>query len=801
MMHSHDLRQAWRGLWKNPGFTCIAVLTLAVGIGANTAILSFVNALLLKPLPYPAPERLVMLFENHVTNGWHKTFVGAPIIGEWRRQASSFDGIAGFGGGDFILTGDGPPEHLKGSRVSANTFSLLGVGPILGRDFRPDEETYGNHHVILLSAEAWRRRFGENKNVVGRTLTINGDVCVVIGVMPANSIFPARDRDLWMPLAFSADDLQNRHAHNYNAFARLKPRVTVDQARAEMTSVAKRLEADEQNRGWGAEVYPLHESLFGEARPILLMLLGSVSFVLLIACANIANLLLARAASRSQEFGIRLALGASPFQIIRQLLTESVALASLGGLAGVLFAILFLKALIRFTDHDIARIVRTIDLDATTLLFTIVISLVAGVLFGLAPALQVSNPSLVSQINESGRGNSSSAERHRLRSTLVIGEVALSLILLVGSGLCIRSFGRLLSQDMGFNPEHLVSIPISVPRKSYPEHAEKERLFNSLLTQVRALPGVDSAALAYGLPLSGMDSMLYTRINDAPEPRPGEAVSAGYSQISAGYFKTLNIPILAGRDFTDRDRAESPAVVIVDQTFAKIFNLGTNIVGRRITIGDGATNAEIIGLVKDVKRSEINKPPKGEMYRAFRQNCWGTLTLTVRTKQDPSQLTRAIRHELDQIDKDVPFGEVSAVTQLVARSIATQRVSMQLLTLFAGAALFLATIGIYGVLACSVTQRTPEIGIRMALGAQRPDVIRLIINHGMRLVAVGLVIGLVGALAISRVLQTFLFEIKPFDPITFISVAMLLSMAALLACYLPARRATRVDPLRSLRHD
>jgi putative ABC transport system permease protein len=728
--------------------------------------------------------------------------LGPPIVGEWRRQASVFTGIAGYGGGDFILTGDGPAEHLRGMRVSANTFALLGINPILGRDFRPDEETHGNHHVALLSAEAWRRRFGEDKNIVGRTLTINGDPCVIIGVMPPDSVFPSRDRDVWMPLAFSSDELKSRHSHSYNAFARLKPGVTLEQARAEMKTIAKRMESDEQNRGWGAEVYPMHEILFGEARPVLLMLWGSVAFVLLIACANIANLLLARSTSRSQEFGIRLALGARPAQIIRQLLTESVALATLGGLAGILVAFVFLKVIVQFSEPDVARIVRTIHIDLTTLLFTLGISVAAGILFGLAPALQVANPSLVGQMNESGRGNSVGAQRHRLRSALVIGEVALSLILLVCSGLFIRSFGKLLSQDMGFNPEHVVSIGISLAGKGYPEHADRERFFSQFLTRVRAAPGADSAVLAFGVPFSNMsDSSLYTRINDAPEPRPGEAVSAGYSQTSPGYFKTMGIPLLAGRDFNERDGVDSQPVVIVDQTFVRIFNLGTNILGRRVTIGDGTTNAEIIGLVKDVKRNELNKPPQGLMYRPYRQSCWGALTLTVRTLQEPAQLARSVRAELDKIDKDIPLAEAITVTRLVARSATQQRVSMQFLTIFAGTALFLAGLGIYGVLACSVTQRTQEIGIRMALGAQRSNVLQLIVGHGMRLVGIGILIGVAAALACSRLLQALLFEIKPFDPITFAAVAVVLSLAALVACYLPARRATRVDPLHALRHE
>jgi putative ABC transport system permease protein len=802
MMHSHDIRQAWRALWKYPGFTIVAALTLAIGIGANTAIFSFVNAILLKPLPYKEPDRLVELFENHLTNGWHKVTLGAPMIDEWRRQNTVFEGIAGRGWSGFILTGRGQPEQLKGRLISANAFSLLGIKPFLGRDFLPTEETNGNHHVILLSHESWKRRFGSEKDIIGRSLTINGDVCTVVGVMPPNTRYPDPNLDLWMPLAFNADQLSNRHAHNYQAFARLKPGITLERARAEMDSIVLRMaDANAENRGWGAEVFPMHEIIVGDSQTLLWMLLGSVGLVLLIGCANIANLLLARAAARAHEFGIRLALGASPVQIVRQLLTESLALSALGGILGILVAFAGLKMLLHFSPPDLPRISEGVHLDGPTLLFTAAASIIAGLFFGLAPALQVTNPSLVIQINETSRGNSSGLRRHRLRAAFVISEVALSLMLLAGAGLFIRSFARIVSQDLGFNPEHLITAGVGLPDRSYSDQADKARFFDRLLTNLRELPGLENTALAYGVPLTGQSSSLYARILGEPEPRPGESVAAGYSQISEGYFRAMNTPILAGRDFNNRDLTNAQPTVIVDEKFVRNFHLGTNVVGRHIKIGDGTEDAEIIGLVRETKRTGVAEETRGEMYRPFRQNLWGYMNVVVRRQQDPSAFTRLLRAEIDKIDKDIPIDSVRTMTQLVNTSVAQRRLSVQLLTGFASVALFLAAIGIYGVLACSVTERRQEIGIRMALGAQRSDVLNLVVGQGMRMVLIGVALGIAGALGVGRLIATLLYQVKPFDPMTFGAVSILLTVAALLACYLPAKRATRVEPIVALRHE
>jgi putative ABC transport system permease protein len=798
----NDLRFTFRQLLKNPGFTAVAVLTLALGIGANTAIFSFVNAILLRPLPYKDPERLVMVFENHAENGWLKNAVGAPVLAEWRKQSTAFEGLAARGGSTFILTGKSQPENIPGSRLSVNIFSLLGIKPMLGRDFLPEEETHGRHQVVMLSHELWQRRFGGDTNLLGQAIAINSEPHIVIGVMPPRTFFPKRNTQLWIPLAFSPGELRQRHAHNYNVYGRLKPGVTLAQARAEMDLIARRMaEADEQNKGWGAEVHPLHDILVGDSRRTLMVLLVSVGLVLLIGCANIANLLLARSAARAREFAIRAALGAGRAQMIRQLLTESLLLSVCGGTGGILIAALGLQALVRFSPPDLPRVWEGIHLDGWTLGFTVVVTLLTGLIFGLAPALQASSPTLASVLNEASRGSSVGRGRQRLRAALVVSEVALSLMLLVCAGLMIRSFGRLLAQDLGFVPEHVITMGLDLPGKNYPSHTAETRFYDALLARARALPGVQSAALVSGPPLGENQNHLSVLIRGAPPPKPGEAVAAGYTQASPGYFATLKIPLLQGRDFAEQDWTNTTPVVIVDETFVRKFHLGTNVLGRRIYIGDGTDNAEIIGVVKDIKRTGLADAPRGEMYRTYRQACWGSMDLVVRTQRDPTDITRAIRAELDGIDKDQPFDKVRTLTELVEANVAQRRLSVQLLGSFAGVAMLLAAIGLYGVLAYNVTQRTQEIGIRMALGAQRRNVLGLVLRQGMALVALGIALGLAGAFALTRVMRSLLFGIEPTDPLTFCLIPLLLAGVAFLACWLPARRATKVDPMEALRHE
>jgi putative ABC transport system permease protein len=727
--------------------------------------------------------------------------VAPPVLGEWRRRSRSFEGLAARGFDDFILTGKGQPETLPGASLSANAFSLLRAKPLLGREFFPEEETFGRNHVALLSYELWQRRFGGDTNIIGQSITLNFEPCQVIGVMPPHTFFPDGTAQLWVPLAFSPDQLSQRHNHSTFVYGRLKPDVSVAQANADMASVARQMtEADPQNQGWGAEVYPLQEIMVGNSRTILFVLLGSVGLLLLIACANIANLLLTKAAARSREFAIRTALGAGRRQIIRQLLVESLALATVGGITGLVLGQVCLRLLVHLSPPNLPRIWEGVPLDGATLAFTVGITVVTGLVFGLAPALQTAKRSLTTELNDSSRG-SSGAHRHRLRATLMISEMALSLVLLVGAGLMIHSLDRLLSQSLGFAPEHVLTMSFDLPEKSYPGRDQKVLFFDQLLSRTRTLPGVDSAAVIYGLPLSGQQSGLTVKIPEAPPPAPSETVSAGYSQISPGYFHAMNIPLLQGRDFTDSDRSGSPPDVIVDETFVKHFKLGRDVVGRHIGISDGTPSAEIIGVVKDVKRGDLAQAPQGEMYRPYRQNCWGSMSLVVRSRRDPAELTRSIRAEVDGLDKDLPIDRPRTMTQLVASSVAERRLSVQLLAGFAGVALVLAAVGLYGVLAFNVSQRRREIGIRMALGAQRADVLRLVLRQGMVLTLAGMVIGLFGALALARLLGSLLFEIKPGDPLTFAVVPCALAIAALLGAWIPASRASRVEPMEALRHE
>jgi putative ABC transport system permease protein len=793
----NDLKLAFRQLLKNPGFSAVAVLTLALGIGANTAIFSFVNAVLVRPLPFKDPEGLVMVYKRDLQDGSHHGVVTAPAFEEWRRQGTLFEGLAARGFDGFVLTGKGQPETIRGSRFSANICQLLGIRPVLGRCFLPEEETYGKHHVVLLSHELWQRRFGGETNVIGQSITLNDESYTVIGVLPPGSMFLSeRYTQLWTPLAFSPEQLSDYGSHNYFVYGRLKPGVTLAQANIEMSVVSQRMAAaHERYRNSGAKVFSLHEILVGDSRTVLLVLLGAVGLVLLIGCVNIANLLLVRSAARSREFAIRAALGARRGSMLRQLLTENLLLAVLGGAAGMVFAQFGLQALVQLSPPDMPRIWEGISLDGRTLGFTALITLTTGLIFGLAPAIQASRPSLARELNESSRG--SSAGRQRLRAALVIGEVALSLMLLIGAGLMMRSFSRLVSQPLGYNPEHLVSVDLGLPWRKYPTLADEIRFFGQLKAQTEALPGVQSVALVRGLPLSGQNTGMGIGVPGAPQPPPGKVSIADYAQVSPGYFRTLNIPLLQGRDFNEWDRTNSMPVAIVNESFVKIFNLGTNVLGRLINFG-GSTN-EIIGVVKDTKREGLAGLQRGAVYRTYQQQCWGFMSLVIRTQRDPTEIARAIRSELDTLDKDQPMENVRTMTQLVASSVADRRWPVRLLGAFAGVALLLAAIGLYGVLVFNITQRTREIGIRMALGAQRRDVLSQIIGQGVRLVLIGIGIGVVAALALARVIRTLLYEIPPTDPATFTIASLTLIIAALLACWLPARRASRVDPMVALR--
>ena len=619
--------------------------------------------------------------------------------------------------------------------------------------------------------------------------------------MPPQTYFPRGDTQVWLPLAFEPWELRTRHLHNYVVLGKLKPGVSVAQADAQMSLIAQEMAAaDAENKGWSTEVHGLQEDMVGDARRVLLVLLGAVGLVLLVGCANIANLLLTRSTARVREFAIRSALGAGRAHLIRQLLAESLLLGAVGGFGGWLLAAAGLAGLIRLSPPDLPRIWEGIHLDGTALMFTALLTLMTGLLFGLAPALQASNPALARELTESARATA--GIRHgRLRSSLVVAEVALSVILLVGAGLMIRSFGRLLTQDFGFNPEQVVTMNVNLPGRKYPEQSGRQRLFDQLLARVRALPGMKASAGVLGLPLSGWGESQDIEIVGAPPLKPGELLTADYAQVSPGYFAAMNIPLLQGRDFTERDTTDAPAVLVVNESFIRQFKLGTNVLGRRIKVTDSSGESEIIGVAKDIKGNDLASAPRAGMYRSYRQRCWGRMTLVIRTQRDLSDVARAVGVELDQLDKDLPLENIRTMTQLVASSVAQRKLSVRLLSGFAGAALLLAAIGLYGVLAYTVTQRTREIGIRSALGARRPDVIGLVLRQGMKLAGLGILIGLAGAFVLTNCIRSLLFGVAPTDPLTFAVIPVLLAAVALLACWLPARRAARVEPMEALRYE
>ncbi|MFO1497340.1 MAG: ABC transporter permease [Verrucomicrobiota bacterium] len=698
----NDFKFGLRQLLKRPGWTTIAVLTLALGIGSNTAVFSFVNAVLLRPLPYHEPHRLVMVFENHITNGFSKVLIGAPLLEQWRRQVKTFAALGAVRSfGNFALTGRGQPEMLRGSAFSANLFPLLGIQPLIGRGFLSEEEVYGHHHVTLLSYEFWQRRFGGDTSLIGQSLTLGMEPYTVIGVMPPRTFSPDGERDLWIPLAFTPAELSDRHSHNFSVYGRLKPGVSVRGAQREMELIAQRLAgADAQNRGWGAEVYPLHEIVVGNTRRLLLVLLAAVGMVLMIACANITSLLLARLTERSREFAVRLALGARRSELVQQLLTETLLLGAIGGLLGLVIARALLTLLIRFVPPEVPRIAEGIPLDGAGVAFAGLITIGTGILVGLLPALQASSSNLTAALAETNRGGSAGRRRQLARAGLVVSEVALSLVLLVGAGLMIRSFDRLLRQDLGFKPEHLVTVGINLPPQKYMNQTDRVVLLQPLLAAVRAIPGVDSAAYAFGVPLTGVNRAMDVAVQNAPPPAPGESVSAGYAQISPGYFATMKTPLLAGRDFTDRDATNTVPSVIVDEAFARNFHLGEgdHVLGRRIDLGagDGSPGVEIVGLVRSVKRVGMAEGMRGEMYRPYQQICWGFVTLVVRTQRPPGEVTRAIRAELDRLDKDLPLASVRTMSQLVAANVGQRQLFLHLLSGFAGAAVVLSALGLYG---------------------------------------------------------------------------------------------------------
>jgi putative ABC transport system permease protein len=800
-----DLRYGLRTLVKNPAFTSIAVLALALGIGANSAIFSVVDAVLLRPLPFKNPNQLVMLWENAAHLGFPRDTPSPANFLDWQKQAISFTGMAAMSERSLNLTGVGEPERLEGRRVSANLFELLGVSARLGRTFVPEDDKPGTH-VVLLSHSLWQRRFGSDPDVIGRALILNGENYTVVGVMPPFVQLPGfenRNDSLWVPIAFPAEEAVERGNHFLEIVARLKSGVTLKQAQAEMDTIAASLEQQypTYNTRRGAVVVPLHEQVVGDIRPALLILLGAVGFVLLIACANVANLLLARAAVRQKEIAVRLALGASRSRLTRQFLTESVLLALFGAGLGLLLALAGIQVLKTLIPVTIAQ-VETITIDGRVLIFTAFVALVTGIAFGLVPAIQGSHFNLNDTLKE-GHDSGGGKKGNRVRGLLVIGEVAVSFVLLIGAGLLINSFLHLRNLDPGFRSDHLLTMKVNLSEVKYPDRERRAAFFDEVMRRVRELPGVQSAAVAGNLPLTYNGDSMSISVEGVPDPPPGQQPDVIYRAIGPGYFATMSIPIVRGRDFTDQDKGDSKDVVVISEKTAQQFWPGQDPIGKRLKPGSSTSNSpwrEVIGIVKDVRQNDFVASPKRQMYLTYRQlKNVAANALVVRTSIEPMSLAAPVRNAIWSVDKDQTVADIDTMDHIVAEAVARQRFSMLLLGLFAALALLLASIGIYGVMSYSVAQRTREIGIRIALGARRTDVLQMTVKQALKLVGIGMMIGLAAAFLLTRVLASLLFGISATDPNTFIGISVVLLAVAIFASYVPALRATKVDPITALR--
>lgn len=802
-----DLRYGLRMLMRSPSFTVIAVLALALGIGANSAIFSVVNTVLLRPLPYKNPDALMMVWEEATHMGFPLNTPSPANFIDWRDQNTVFEGIAAMAHRSFNLTGVGEPERFDGRRVSANLFTILGVAPVLGRTFRPEEDQPGSR-VVILSYGVWQRRFGGDPNIIGRALNLDGESYSVVGVMPGMVNLPSIDnwRDqLWVPIAFDSEEAAGRGNHFLEVIARLKPGIAREQAQAEMTTIAARLaqQYPEENTRIGVTVQPLHERIVGDIKPALLVLLGAVAFVLLIACANVANLLLARAAVRQKEIALRLALGASRSRLTRQFLTESVLLAGLGGLFGLLLSFVGLNILETFVPPSISQ-AQAISIDGKVLIFTGLISLVTGLIFGLAPATQASNFGVSETLKEGGRDSGAGRRGNRIRSLLVISEVAVSFLLLIGAGLLINSFMHLRKLDPGYRVDHLLTMKVVLPETKYPAKEQRAPFYRELVRRVQALPGVQSVAVASNLPLTYNGDSMPIGAEGRPDPPPDQSPDVILRTVSAGYFSTMGIRLVQGRDFTEQDKPDTVHVVVISEKTAKHFWPGENPIGKRLKPGSTTSESpwrEVVGIVKDVRQNDFIAEPKMQMYMAHEQvGSFAPNAIVLRTSVDPLSLGAAVRKVVWEIDKDQPVSDIRSMDEIVSQALARQRFSTMLLGSFATLALVLAAVGIYGVMSYSVAQRTREIGIRMALGAQRSDVLKMTVTQGLRLVGIGVAIGLAAALVLTRVMASLLFGVSATDPTTFITISLILMGVALLASYIPALRATRIDPMVALRY-
>jgi predicted permease len=805
-----DVRFAFRMLRKNPGFTAIAVLTLALGIGANTAIFSVVYAVLLQPLPYTDSAHLVLV--NETTPRVGDVSVSYPNFLDWRDRSRTISQWAAAGQVSFSLSGVSRPENINGDAVSPNFLSMLGMHPFLGRDFNSTEENPATPPVLMLSYSLWQSHLGGDPKVVGKTITLDGRSFTIVAVLPPNFRSPDKT-DVLLPIGvWAAEDSGAKERENRGdmiVIGRLAPKVSLETARDEMVGIAQRLakKYPDSNDQFGVKVKPIRDSFVGEMRPAILVLSGAVMFVLLIACANVANLFLVRGAGRTREIALRIAFGASRSRIVRQMLTESFVLALFGGAIGVALAIFGILGVSKLIPED-TLMGATLNLNGAVLLFTAGIVVLAAFIFGLAPAAHLANPNVQSELKEGGRSASSSAGQKRLRGILAVSEVALALVLLTGAGLMMKSLFRLLSVDPGFHPDRVLKMEMDLRTQQYEKDPAIRSFWQRVLDGVRALPGVESAGVGTHVPLTDSHGRTDITIEGMIEPAPGSYPHPDYHEVSPGYTETLGISILRGRTLTSADVEGALPVALVNSTLAKKFFPNTDPIGKRFMFGRKAQRDKskwkwitIVGVVGDTKLYGLANPARLEVYTSFLQYTPSSMTLVVRSGVDPAAMTTAIRDVVASIDKDQPIFDISTMNEVVTKSVSNRRITLVLLGLFSALALILATIGIYGVISYSVAQRTHEIGIRMALGAHQSGVLRMVLGQGAKIALIGICIGIVAAFGLTRLMSSLLFSVNAFDPITFGGVAIVLTIVALAACYIPARRAMRVDPMVALRYE
>jgi putative ABC transport system permease protein len=795
-----DIQYAFRTLRKSPGFAIVVILTLALGIGANSTIFSIINAVLLRPLPYPDAGRLMTFYESNPTRGFPQFSASPANFTDWRSMNRSFENIAAMDGDYYTFVAAGTPERLLGVSVTPGFLEILGVRPILGRDLLPDDYKAGNHSAALLSYSFWQSSFGGDRSVVGRSISLDGKSCTIIGILPPRFQFLDNKAELWTNRVFSANDMKHRGAKWLSVIGRTKSGVTPAQANADLAGIARQLaeQYPDTNTGWSAYAVPMHDDVVGDVRPALILLLVTVGLVLLIACANSANMLLARATVRQREIAIRSALGAGRLRIVRQILTESVVLSLLGGIASLLLAFLAVSA-VRVLPGSYLPMADSVSLDGRVLAFTFAIALATGIFFGSVPAIVSTRGDVQKTLREGGRGTTG-ALGARFRSVLVVAEVAMSLVVLAGAALLLQSFQRLSSVPRGFRTDHAISFMLHLSESRYPKSAEQAAFFREVEEHMGAVPGAEEVGLTTQLPLSGDDTTYGVNIANTPEDE--NEPSAAYAAVNPGYFHLMGIPLIAGRLLAAQDTLGSPQVCLINDVLAKILFPGGNALGQHIQFGyKHEVVREIVGIVGTVKAFRLTEKPRPEVYESLDQMPETDLLVVLRAPGDPAMLVRGAREQIRELDPQLPVAEVRTLDDMISESVALPRFRTVLLGVFAALAVVLASVGLYGVLSYSVTQRTQEIGIRMALGAQRKDIYSSVVGRGMLLAGLGLAIGAIGALGLTGFLQSMLYGITPRDPVTLACVSALFAAVAALACWIPARRASQVDPLVALRHE